>query len=84
MLENYIKTQVIESQRDYLRKNLSKEAILKGLENKKFYSIAFKVKDNALSQKYFEVCIVDIRSYKNENLILMAFRNIDDLVKYSK
>lgn len=84
MIENYIETQVIESQQDYLRKKLSKESILKDLENKKFYSIAFKVKDNALSQKYFEVCIVDIRSYKNENLILMAFRNIDDLVKYSK
>lgn len=84
MIENYIETQVIESQQDFLRKKLSKESILRNLENKKFYSIAFKVKDNALSQKYFEVCIVDIRSYKNENLILMAFRNIDDLVKYSK
>lgn len=84
MIENYISTQVVEQQQDFLRKKLAKEKILETLQKKKYYSIAFKVKDNLLHQKYFEVAIVDVSDLDNSGMILMAFRNIDDLIKYSK
>lgn len=84
MIENYISTQVVEQQQDFLRKKLAKEKILETLQKKKYYSIAFKVKDNFLHQKYFEVAIVDVSDLGNSGMILMAFRNIDDLIKYSK
>ena len=53
MIENYITTQVINEQYDFLRKKLNKDKILETIQEKKFYSLAFKVKDNPLHQKYF-------------------------------
>lgn len=84
MINNYISSQVIDEQQDFLRKRLSKEKIIETLQEKKYYSLAFKVNDNPLHQKYFEVSIVDISNLEDHGIILMAFRNIDDLVKYSK
>lgn len=79
-IESYIKLFVSPDDQDFLRQTFERDNILKRFRNEPNFSVRYKVKPNPQHQTYFEIYFVDTSKNRNEHLMVISWRCVDDLM----
>lgn len=81
MITQYIDTFVRQEEREYLHAVMRKEYILARFREKKVFDVRYATQSPNGKQIYFEMHFVDVSISKKENLFVLAWRCVDEVMK---
>lgn len=81
LAEWYAGKYVVQEDMDYFCKAVAKETIFEHLKEKNNYIIRYRAKSDGQDFSYFDIQYVDVSRNPGERNVIMAFRNVDSVVR---